>query len=280
MAADENRTAWKLTLCYDGSPFAGWQVQPGRPTVQGELAEAIARVTGEHTLPQGSGRTDAGVHALGQVASVALRASIPAANLVRALNYTLPPAIRMLAAEHAPHDFHARHSACAKTYEYRISQASLCLPWHAPYVCHYTFPLHLDHMEAAARLVIGTHDFRSFQAHDPDAAGRREPEVQPERSTVRIVYSSKWTAAGDGFTYRVRGSGFLHRMVRNLVGTFLEVGRGRLPPETLPSILAARHRSAAGPTAPASGLWLHSVEYPVEARQNAAAVELGGPVLR
>ena len=280
MAADENGTVWKLTLCYDGFPFAGWQVQPGRPTVQGELAAAILRITGEHTLPQGSGRTDAGVHALGQVASVTLRAGIPTANLVRALNHALTPAVRVLAAEHAPHGFHARHSARAKIYEYRVSQASLCLPWHAPYVCHFTFPLDLDRMQAAARLVVGTHDFRSFQAHDPDAAARREPEVQPERSTVRTVYSSEWTPAEDGFTYRVRGSGFLHHMVRNLVGTFLEVGRGRLPPDTLPSILAARHRSAAGPTAPASGLWLHSVEYPVEAVRNAAALKPSGPVLR
>ncbi len=275
MAADGNRTVWKLTLCYDGSPFAGWQVQPGRPTVQGELAAAIARITGEHTLPQGSGRTDAGVHALGQVASVSLSANIPAANLARALNHTLPPSIRVLAAALAPPGFHARHSARAKSYEYRVSQAAVCLPWDAPYVCHSTFPLDLDRMLAAALLVVGTHDFRSFQAHDPDAASRSEPDS--ERSAVRTLYSSQWTAAPNGFTYRVRGSGFLHHMVRNLVGTFLEVGRGRLEPEVVPSILAARQRSAAGPTAPASGLWLHSVEYPDSPGQDTVP---GGPMLR
>ena len=279
MAADENGTVWRLTLCYDGSPFAGWQVQPGRPTVQGELAAALARITGEPTLPQGSGRTDAGVHALGQVASVSLRAAIPAANLMRALNHTLPAAIRILSAEHAPPGFHARPSACVKTYEYRVSQEPLCLPWRAPYVCHYTFPLDLDRMQAAARLVVGTHDFRSFQAHDPDAASA----LGPERSTIRTILSSGWIAAGAGLTYRVRGSGFLHHMVRNLVGTFLEVGRGRLHPEALPSILAARQRSAAGPTAPANGLWLHSVEYadtPGHDPVPSAAAGTSSPVLR
>ena len=275
MAADENGTVWKLTLCYDGSSFAGWQVQPGRRTVQGALAEAIARITGEPTLPQGSGRTDAGVHALGQVASVLLRANIPPPNLARALNHALPSSIRVLGAEPMPPDFHARHSARAKTYEYRVSQAALCLPWDAPYLCHFTFPLDLHRMEAAATFVVGTHDFRSFQAHDPDAAARRESEF--ERSSVRTLFSSEWVAAAHGCTYRVRGSGFLHHMVRNLVGTFLEVGRGRLEPGSLPSILAARHRSAAGPTAPASGLWLHSVEYPVSPGQDTAQ---DGPMLR
>ncbi len=260
---------WKLTLCYDGSPFAGWQVQPGRPTVQGELQAAIYRVTGEQTLPQGSGRTDAGVHALGQVASVSLRAPIPPANLVRALNYTLPAAIRILAAEYAPAGFHARHSARAKTYEYRISQEPLCLPWHAPYVCRYTFPLDFEAMQQGARLVLGTHDFRSFQAHEPDASARAAGDAAT--STVRTVMTSAWTQTTEQqLVYTVRGSGFLHHMVRNLVGTFLAIGRGQIAPEAVEAILAARDRSAAGPTAPASGLWLHSVEYD-QPESNAAA---------
>ncbi len=254
-------TLWKLTLAYDGSPFAGWQVQPGRATVQGELAAAIARVTGERTLPQGSGRTDAGVHALAQVASVALRSPIPPGNLERALNHSLPAAIRVLAAEHAPAGFHARHSACRKTYEYRIWRAALCPPWRSPYVCPFTFPLALDPMREAARTVLGTHDFRSFAAHQPDAAAREAGE--PDRGTLRTIFHSAWETPEPGLlVYRVAGSGFLHHMVRNLVGTFLAVGRGQLAPGALPAILAARRRAAAGATAPASGLWLHSVEYP------------------
>ena len=255
-------TVWKLTLCYDGSPFAGWQVQPGRQTVQGVLAEAIRRVTGESALPQGSGRTDAGVHALAQVASVTLRSPVPPPNLLRALNHALPASVRVLAAEHAPPGFHARHSAIAKTYEYRVFRAPLCPPWLAPYVCPYTFSLALEPMQAAARLVLGTHDFRSFQAHEPDATARAASSAT-ERSSVRTLFESGWTEAeADLLVYRVTGSGFLHHMVRNLVGTFLEVGRGRLAPEALLSILARRERAAAGPTAPASGLWLHSVKYP------------------
>ncbi len=261
MVTSAAERTWKLTLCYDGAPFYGWQVQPGRPTVQGELARALERVTGEQTLPQGSGRTDAGVHALGQVASVRLRTPIPPANLRRALNYTLPPAVRVLAAEHASPAFHARHSTVAKTYEYRVSQQPLCLPWHAPYVCHFTYALSLEKLRAAAAAVVGTHDFRSFQARDPDSTARGGNEA--ECPTVRTIFASDWSrAAPEELVYRVRGSGFLHHMVRNLVGTFLEVGRGRLAPESIREILQARDRSAAGPTAPANGLWLHSVEYP------------------
>lgn len=271
MTLPAEATIWKLTLCYDGSPFAGWQVQPGRRTVQGALAEAIERVTGERTLPQGSGRTDAGVHAMAQVASVALRSPVPPAALARALNHALPPSVRVLAAEPAPPAFHARHSAIAKTYEYRVFRAPLCPPWLAPYVCAYTFPLALEPMEAAARLVLGTHDFRSFQAHRPDAAARAASDAPNapaapdagERSSVRTLHRSEWSQTeADLLVYRVTGNGFLHHMVRNLVGTFLLVGRGQLAPEALPTILARRERAAGGPTAPASGLWLHSVEYP------------------
>ncbi len=264
---------WKLTLSYDGSQFAGWQVQPGRRTVQGELGAALARVTGEHTLPQGSGRTDAGVHALAQVASVSLRSPVPAANLERALNHALPAAIRVLAAEHAPAGFHARHAAVAKTYEYRLFRARICPPWLAPYVAAYTFPLALESLRQATGWITGTHDFRSFQTHDPDAASRTEPGRAPH-STVRTVFSAGWeTPEPELLLFRVRGSGFLHHMVRNLVGTLLLVGRGQLAPDQLPTILGARARSSAGPTAPASGLWLHSVEYRITGPD-------GDPVLR
>ena len=247
---------FKLILIYDGTDFCGWQVQPDRQTIQGELANAIARVTSERVLPQGSGRTDAGVHALGQVASVALKSPIPAENLVFALNNMLPPAIRVLSAEEVAGDFHARHSAKAKTYEYRLSRTPICSPFLARYVHHHPYPLNESAMQEAASFVIGEHDFTSFAAVDPER-GKDEAEAD----NVRTIYSSGWRREGDLFIYGVRGDGFLHHMVRNLVGTFLLVGKGSLRPESIPSILAARNRSEAGPTAPASGLFLVSVEY-------------------
>ena len=254
---------WKLTLAYDGTDFHGWQVQPGLVSVQGELQAALGRITGESPLPQGSGRTDAGVHALAQVASFALDAPIPPGNLLRALNRTLPPSIRVIDAETVPGTFHARHSAVAKTYEYRIFRDRICPPFLARYVHHCIWPLDLGELNRAAQALAGEHDFFSFAATDPDLAGRGLDEDPP--TAVRTIYSSAWEErrieAGDLLVYRVRGSGFLHHMVRNLVGTMLEVGRGMLTSEDVPRILAARNRSAAGPTAPARGLFLHSVEY-------------------
>lgn len=270
---------WKLTLAYDGTDFRGWQVQPGQPTIQGELQSALGRVTGESPLPQGSGRTDAGVHALGQVASFALRAPIPTESLHRALNRTLPDSIRVLQAGIAPDSFHARHSATAKTYEYRIFQEKprladearnvdrICPPFLVRYVytCPWTLDLSLLHL--AASHFIGEHDFTSFAASDPDLSTRnRAPDLDTEPpSAVRTIHSSAWNpGSADGIpllVYRVRGNGFLHHMVRNLVGTMVDAGRGFLSPDAIPAILAAKSRSAAGPTAPARGLFLHSVEY-------------------
>ena len=259
---------WKLTLTYDGTRFAGWQVQPGLATIQGELQAAIGRILGrrwgELPLPQGSGRTDAGVHALGQVASVALAAPIPAENLQRALNRTLPAAIRVLRVEAVPADFHARHSTVAKTYEYRIFRGELCLPFLAPYVHHCKWPLDLDRLHQAASQVVGEHDFTSLAATDADLAARLadDPELAAP-SNIRTIFSSEWTELpGDLLVYRVRGNGFLHHMVRNLVGTMLEIARGQFPAGSMAAILEAKTRSAAGPTAPARGLFLHSVEYP------------------
>lgn len=263
---------WRLTLAYDGTDFQGWQVQPGLATVQGELQEALGRIVGERPLPQGSGRTDAGVHALAQVASFTLRAPIPAANLQRALNRTLPASIRIGEARTAPSAFHARHSALAKTYEYRVFCAGWCPPFQARYVYACPWALDLDRLQAAAQAFLGEQDFRSFAATDPDRSERERGEEAGEfplriapQSTVRTILSSSWKlqaeAAGELLVYRVRGNGFLHHMVRNLVGTMLEVGRGQFAVEDLPGILAAHSRAAAGPTAPARGLFLHSVEY-------------------
>jgi tRNA pseudouridine38-40 synthase len=267
---------WKLTLAYDGTDFQGWQVQPGLQTIQGEIQAALGRITGESPLPQGSGRTDAGVHALAQVASFPLRAPIPAENLQRALNRTLPSSIRISEATTVRSSFHARHSAVAKTYEYRIFRGRICPPFLARYVYACPWELEFDKLKAAARLFEGERDFRSFAASDPDLA-EREQNASPEESaadsslrispnsTVRTIYSSEWEThtndAGELLVYRIRGNGFLHHMVRNLVGTMIEAGRGQIAVEEISRILEARSRSAAGPTAPARGLFLHSVEY-------------------
>ncbi|WP_420239411.1 tRNA pseudouridine(38-40) synthase TruA [Telmatobacter bradus] len=260
---------WKLTLSYDGTDFKGWQVQPGERTVQGELQATLGRIVGEAPLPQGSGRTDAGVHALAQVASFPLSTHIPASNLHRALNGKLPPSIRVIETKIVRNTFHARHSSQAKTYEYRIFRAALCPPFLARYVYASRWPMDFDALQQAAQAFVGQHDFLSFAASDPDLGTRENPGSQindgKQKSTIKTIFSSTWSQAesSDGplLIYRVRGNGFLHHMVRNLVGTMLEIGRGKFKTEDIPRILAARSRSAAGPTAPARGLFLHSVEY-------------------
>ncbi|MGA8272928.1 MAG: tRNA pseudouridine(38-40) synthase TruA [Candidatus Sulfotelmatobacter sp.] len=246
----------KLILSYDGTDFAGWQVQPDTVTVQGTLASAIGRVTGEKVLPQGSGRTDAGVHALAQVVTFVTESAVPTANFVKALNDVLPASVRVLQVEEAAPDFHARHSARGKTYRYRIYRGAICPPFLARYVWHYPYPLDEGSMEQAAACVEGEHDFTSFAAVDPER-GRENAPV----SNVRRIFSSTWQRQGDELVYTVKGSGFLHHMVRNLVGTFILVGKATLKAEDLARILLARDRSAAGATAPASGLYLVSVEY-------------------
>jgi tRNA pseudouridine38-40 synthase len=282
---------WKVTLSYDGTDFRGWQVQPDQPTIQGELQSALGRVIGEAPLPQGSGRTDAGVHALAQVATFALEAEIPAENLRRALNRTLPASIRILEARTVASTFHARHSTTAKTYEYRVflerpgrlggtsEQNLVCPPFLARYVLAYPWPLDLEALQESARAFVGTHDFQSFSATDPDSASSlagksgsaigAEDEGEGESpSPIRTIFASDWhrrtLPEGALLAYQVRGSGFLHHMVRNLVGTMLDVGRGYRSVAEIPAMLAARSRAAAGPTAPARGLFLHSVEYPPE----------------
>ncbi len=249
----------KLVLAYDGSLFSGWQVQPARPTVQGVLTDALERITSEKILPQGSGRTDAGVHALAQVASFTTSSSIPSGNLLKAMNSLLPASVRVLAVEDMPEDFHARHSAQAKTYEYRLYRGDICPPFLANYVTHHPYPLDEAAMIEAAKRLVGEHDFTSFAAVDPEKGLPAEGEGA--RGNIRTVFTSEWHRNGDEFVYRVRGNGFLHHMVRNLVGTFLLVGKGTLQPQEITNILAAKKRSAAGATAPATGLYLVSVEY-------------------
>lgn len=292
----------KLTLAYDGAEFRGWQIQPGYPTVQGVFAECLGRITGEKVLPQGSGRTDAGVHALAQVASVRLDSPIPERNLLVALNDILPASVRVTGVEIVEEGFHARHSARAKTYRYRIYRDDICPPFLARYVYHDPYPMDEDGMIRASEYLVGTFDFTSFAASDPErtarlaegrslhkpAAARSSavaerdlddllanvgtPGVDPDddgapdglglkQGNVRTIHSSLWVRTPEEFSFTIRGNAFLHHMVRNLMGTFLQVGKGSLKPEDLPAILAAKNRSAAGPTAPACGLYLVNVEY-------------------
>jgi tRNA pseudouridine38-40 synthase len=290
----------KLILSYDGTEYSGWQVQPGMATIQGTLASAIGRLTGENVLPQGSGRTDAGVHALAQVATFGTESAIPVENFQRALNGMLPAAIRVTDVREVEAEFHARKSATGKTYRYRMYRGEVCPPFVARYVWHYPYPLDEAAMVRAAAEVVGERDFTSFAAVDPERArgGREENgdrgEVREEErksfnheghegtaggvtlqaensaveqldgkagSNVRRISESSWAPAGEEFVYTVRGNGFLHHMVRNLVGTFLLVGKGTLAVEDIGRIVEARNRSAAGATAPAGGLCLMGVEY-------------------
>jgi len=245
----------KLVLAYDGTDFCGWQVQPNSPTIQGILASSIGRITGEKVLPQGSGRTDAGVHALAQVASFITESPMPPENWIKALNDILPASIRTLEAAEVSAQFHARKSATGKTYRYRIFRGPICPPFLARYAWHYPYPLNETAMQSAAALVLGEHDFTSFAAVDP------ERDSDEPLSKVRRILESKWENSADELIYTVRGNGFLHHMVRNLMGTFVLVGKGTLQPQDITRILQARDRSTAGATVPACGLSLVAVEY-------------------
>jgi tRNA pseudouridine38-40 synthase len=236
----------KIHLAYDGGAFHGWQVQPGLATIQGTLEEIIGGIEGQAVHVAGSGRTDAGVHALQQVAAFSIENPIPLPNLRRAVNRLLPPAIRVFAAEEVQADFHPRFDARAKTYEYRILRSETCSPFEWPYVHHYPYPLEEGRMQEMARVFTGEHDFIAYAASDEsDAEGK---------SKVRTVFSSTLMRDGERLIYRIRGGGFLKHMVRNLVGTLIEAGRGNIADLTA---LPGR----CGSTAPAKGLFLVSVEY-------------------
>jgi len=243
----------KITLCYDGTDFHGWQIQPGVPTIQGTLERVLHQIEGAPVAVTGSGRTDAGAHALAQVAAFTLRNPIPTENLKRAMNRLLPPSIRVLAVEEAPPEFHPIRHALAKTYEYRIWRGEISPPFKRRYVHHYPYPLDTARMQAAAPLLEGEHDFTAFAASDKsDALGL---------SKVRTIYLSRFLAEPERLIYRVRGNGFLKHMVRNLVGTLLEVGKGNIDEARLRWLLEAPSGVKAGPTAPACGLFLVGVEY-------------------
>jgi tRNA pseudouridine38-40 synthase len=258
---------FKITLAYDGTAFVGWQRQAAGASIQGLLEDALAPLDRGKVIVFGAGRTDAGVHALGQVASFSLRRAIDGPSLVRSLNASLPDTVRVLAADLVADTFHARYSARRKTYRYRLWNADVLSPFERPYVWHVYGPLDRDAIAAAALLIEGRHDFAAFRA----AGGKT-------RSTEREVFWSRLVAAPYSpfspcppcppcplssplIVYEISGSGFLRHMVRNVVGTLVEIGRGRRPIEWMSEILAGRDRRQAGPTAPAWGLVLVSVEY-------------------
>jgi len=248
----------KITIAYDGSNFHGWQLQPGLPTIQGSLNDAARKITQEKINVQGASRTDTGVHALGQVAHFKTQSGLSATELQRSMNALLPPSIRVLEAEEMGPDFHPRWQAQAKTYRYRIFRGRVLPPFEYGRLLHYPFPLDEAAMSEAARLFEGEHDFSSF------AASSGSEEDDNERNMVRVIHSSVLIREPerDEIAYVVRGQSFLRYMVRKIVGTLIEVGRGRLGPADIAQLFELRDRSRSGPTMPPEGLYLISLEYP------------------
>jgi tRNA pseudouridine38-40 synthase len=259
----------KITLAYDGSFFVGWQRQASGTSIQGLLEEALSRIEGEPVTVVGAGRTDAGVHALGQVASVRMSRLMEPAALCRALNAVLPADVRVVTLEAVAQEFHARYGARTKTYQYAIVNGPTVSPFEWRYVWHISQPLDVDRMARAASCLVGRHDFAAFQS-----AG------SAVKTSIRTVMTSVLRRAGPGeplwarshlsgtereastrLIYEITGDGFLRQMVRTVVGTLVEIGSGRLAPGEMDRIVASRDRRTAGPTAPALGLCLVRVTY-------------------
>jgi tRNA pseudouridine38-40 synthase len=240
----------KLTLAYDGSRFVGWQKQASGESIQGLLEDALSKLEGAPVVAHGAGRTDAGVHAEGQVASAQVSFSHDAATVQRALNARLPPEIRVVAAEDVSPEFHARFSARSKSYRYQIANSAVVSPFLRAYAWHVPERLDTAAMRTAAVAFVGTHDFASFQSTGSDAS-----------TTVRTLTRSELHQRGDLLAYEVDGDGFLRHMVRAIVGTLAEIGRGCRRPDDIGALLEGRSRAEAGATAPAQGLTLVKVEY-------------------
>jgi tRNA pseudouridine38-40 synthase len=299
-------TTFKITLAYDGTDFVGWQRQASGTSIQGLLEEALGELDERPVAVAGAGRTDAGVHALGQVASFSLERQMAPQTLVRALNAKLPTSVRVGSAIEAPAGFHARFGARAKFYRYRIWNGDVLSPFERRYVWHIGGALDLDRMIAAARFVVGKHDFAAFQAggssartterevsasrvtittegaEDTERNNHRDTEGNNHRDTetqrkdnlalclgasvvdplsASVVDPLRVLRGGALLTYEIEGDGFLRHMVRIIVGTLVEVGRGRRPAEWLREVIESRDRAHAGPTAPAEGLFLVGVDY-------------------
>jgi tRNA pseudouridine38-40 synthase len=248
----------KLTIAYDGADFHGWQSQPGVRTVQGAIIDAACKITQEKIFIQGASRTDTGVHALGQVAHFKTQSALSAAEFQRALNALLPPTIRVTAAEEMGPEFHARWQAQGKTYRYRIYRGRVLPPFEYRRALHYPWPLDEAAMAEAARKFEGEHDFSSF------AASSGSEEDDRDRNMTRVIHSSEIVreAEREEIAYVVRGQSFLRYMVRKIVGTLIEVGKGRLAPDDIPKLFELRDRSRSGPTVPPEGLYLVALEFP------------------
>src|SRR2546429_3969091 len=248
---------FKLTIAYDGTDFHGWQMQGNKPTIQGEIVGLLRRLTQENVVLHGTGRTDAGVHALGQVGSFRTQSRLSAQDFQRALNALLTPAIRIVGSEEVGPDFNARLSARGKTYRYRLYRGRVVPPMIWRYVLHYPFPLDEDAMRDAAARFIGKHDFTAFAASADSEDGDRE------RSTEREIYAAELARSADGeeLVFTVSGRSFLRYMVRKMVGTLLEVGRGRLKPEDIDRLYEIKDRAKAGPTVPSQGLVMVEVQH-------------------
>jgi len=248
---------FKLTIAYDGTDFHGWQMQSHKPTIQGEIVGVLRRITQDATVVHGAGRTDAGVHALGQVGSFRTLSPLSAGEFLRALNALLPPTVRIMNAEEVGPDFNARWSARGKTYRYRLYRGKIVSPMLWRYVLHYPFPLDEDAMRDAAARFVGNHDFASF------AASTGSEEDDKERSTQREIYSTELARSPDNeeLVFTVRGRSFLRYMVRKMVGTLLDVGRGKLQPQDIDRLYELKDRSKSGPTVPPQGLCMVSVEH-------------------
>ena len=247
---------FKLIIAYDGTDFHGWQMQSNKPTIQGEIVNVLRRITQENLQLHGAGRTDAGVHALGQIGSFRTQSTLSAGEFQRALNALLPPTIRIVAAEEVGPDFNARWSARGKMYRYRLYRGKVVSPVLWRYVLHYPFPLDEDAMRDASARFVGMHDFASF------AASTGSEEDDKERSTEREIYSTELVRSADGeeLVFTIRGRSFLRYMVRKIVGTLLDVGRGKLKPDDIDRLYELKDRSKSGPTVPPQGLCMVSVE--------------------
>jgi tRNA pseudouridine38-40 synthase len=241
----------KLLIEYDGTNYQGWQVQPKGPTIQGILEEKLGLLTGQPVQLFGSGRTDSGVHALGQVAHFKTQSQMDIRTIQRALNSLLPPDIVIQKVEEVGEGFHARKHSKSKIYEYRILNRNLRSAFQRGYAWHIPQKLDLTEMKKATQVLVGEHDFSAFRTVG-----------SPTRTTVRRVIRAEWKRGRYGLIrFEIEANGFLKQMVRSIIGTLVEIGKGRIKAEDLRKILNSKERKGAGPTAPARGLFLKEVKY-------------------
>jgi tRNA pseudouridine38-40 synthase len=241
----------KLLIEYDGTNYLGWQVQAKGLTIQGMIEERLKRLTGEGVRLIGSGRTDAGAHAFGQVAHFKVQNRMDVGTIQKAINSLLPPDIVIKKVEEVEENFHARKQARSKVYEYRILNQPIRSVFHRGYAWHIVQKLDMEEMKKATQKLVGEHDFSSFRSTGT-----------PTKTAVRKVFRAEWRKGRNGLIrFEIEASGFLKQMVRAIVGTLVEVGRGKLTAEDFVRILQARNRERAGPTAPAHGLFLKEVKY-------------------